>query len=193
MTDHSVQPPCFIISSAFSTLIDLQNSRVFVSQRRARLSPYISSRLSSPRAMLRNGAMDAGMRNKLSMKSQNSKSSHAVDTHNWYPSKVMTAIVPSLEIQKTHSLNLPVDRCITCVSGSVNIVQRASRRRELPIKICQECNLLRRELDERYADLDDQIAMEPSSQPPTIISSPDLSFRVTCILAMRPSRGISDS
>lgn len=59
---HSCQPPCSKSSSAFSTLMDLQNSLVPVSHRRARPSVYTSSRLFSPRHTRLRGAAEAGTR-----------------------------------------------------------------------------------------------------------------------------------
>lgn len=61
-THHSCQPPCSKSSSAFSTLMDLQNSRVPVSHRRARPSVYTSSKLFSPRHTRLRGAAEAGTR-----------------------------------------------------------------------------------------------------------------------------------
>ena len=107
-------------------------------------------------------------------------------TYNWYPSRAMTAIVPSCDMQSVHPRSLPFvspATWITWASGTVKTVHRA--RRDI---VLGYISALRR-IYAHCAHCKSQTAIEPSSAPPTTNCSFVRSFSTRCKFTTSPCKG----
>ena len=136
-THASNHPPCSRSPSAFSLVMDLQNSCVLTSQSRALSSAYTSNRLSSPKHTRSSRPGPPGMRYNLYALISVVKRCQGIRTHNSRVSTEMMARVPPVATQITHPRRRPTASSssrITARRGVANTVHLAINLSVLPVR-----------------------------------------------------------